>query len=424
MAEAMIIPYGGVGEVGGNKFLLVDGRARLLLDFGKCFAKWNRFYDFPFTMPGREREDFAELLSLGLIPEAKGFLKGLYTEGLPGRPVDRSKERRTEIQACLVSHVHSDHMGYLALLNRRIKAYVSEAAWRVARAYFEHATVRTVEDDISGFEAGDNVVAFRGDVTRLRGLPLPVTAIAVDHSVPGSYAFLVETSAGLIAYTGDIRWHGPYREGTDRFVKMARGADYLLCDSTHVDQGDVRGEMDVRELLGRAMETYGPLVVNVSSIDTDRISTIYEAAARLGRRVVLSIKIASALSRLDGLGIRNFPRLRDMLVYSRTKRAPYVWEVGFLGRPPRGYDSFEGYVEKLRSLEGKRAGRALKVVEREREYGRKYGGTLGPEDVLRRPNDYVLVTSFGSTAELRDIFRAGGPGCLRGGAYVQSASEP
>jgi len=31
--------YGGVGEVGGNKFLLEDGEMRLFLDFGITFGR-------------------------------------------------------------------------------------------------------------------------------------------------------------------------------------------------------------------------------------------------------------------------------------------------------------------------------------------------------------------------------------------------
>lgn len=187
MGKSAIIPFGGIGEIGGNKFLLIDGDSKLLLDFGKCFERWNRFYDYPFSVPGKGREDFLELLNLGLIPAAKESLEGVYTESLPHKPVSLSEEPITDIQACLFSHVHGDHTGYLALLNRRIKAYLSEAAWRITRTYHEHASARTVENDITGFDVGINVEAFRGKAAKMKGLDIPVTAVAVDHSVPGSY---------------------------------------------------------------------------------------------------------------------------------------------------------------------------------------------------------------------------------------------
>ncbi|MFQ6086062.1 MAG: MBL fold metallo-hydrolase [Candidatus Bathyarchaeia archaeon] len=423
MKETRIVPYAGVGEIGGNKILVVDKGAKILLDFGKPFSRWNRFYDFPFTVPGKEREDFLELLSLGLIPEPKGDLIGLYTERVPDRATDLSKEPPTDIAACLLSHVHGDHMGYLSLLNRRIRSYASEASWRITRTYYEHSSFKTVEGDIGGFERGVNVEAFRGSVTELKGLDLPAKAVAIDHSVPGAYAFLIEAEAGLIAYTGDIRWHGPYAEGTDRFVRRARGADYLLCDSTNVDLGDVTDEEDVEELLLRALNTYRGVIVNISSIDTDRINTIYRAAVRAGRKVVLNMRVATALARLDGLRIKNFPRLSDMFVYQREKPPYYAWEIGFLGRPPKKLASYEEYTRKLRQR-GEPYRERLKIIQTERKYGEKYAGSIIATEMLERPLDHVLVTSFGSTAELRDIFRLCGAGCLLGGVYIQSSSEP
>lgn len=83
------------------------------------------------------------------------------------------------------------------------------------------------------------------------------------------------------------------------------------------------------------METYKGLTINISSIDTDRINTIYKAASRAGRHVILSLKVATALARLDGLRIQNFPRLDDMFVYEKTKEPFRVWEMGFLRRPPK-----------------------------------------------------------------------------------------
>jgi ribonuclease J len=43
--------YGGVGEIGGNKFLLEHGDTRVFLDFGKSFSRENEYFDFPLTQP-------------------------------------------------------------------------------------------------------------------------------------------------------------------------------------------------------------------------------------------------------------------------------------------------------------------------------------------------------------------------------------
>lgn len=72
----------------------------------------------------------------------------------------------------------------------------------------------------------------------------------VDHSIPGAAAFAVETSAGWVAYTGDIRFHGARREDSRRLrEEWARmGIDLLLCEGTRLgDPGRTVGEDEVRE---------------------------------------------------------------------------------------------------------------------------------------------------------------------------------
>jgi ribonuclease J len=43
--------YGGVGEVGGNKFLVESKETSLFLDFGKNYAREKKFYEEPFLRP-------------------------------------------------------------------------------------------------------------------------------------------------------------------------------------------------------------------------------------------------------------------------------------------------------------------------------------------------------------------------------------
>jgi len=57
--------YGGVGEIGGNKILLEDAKARVFLDFGTNFEKERRFYDAPYLAPRNEEH----LLGLKILPD-------------------------------------------------------------------------------------------------------------------------------------------------------------------------------------------------------------------------------------------------------------------------------------------------------------------------------------------------------------------
>lgn len=84
--------YGGVGEVGGNMFLLRDGDTRVFLDFGMNYASRRNFYTWPALQPRDERG----LLNFGLIPNLTGIYK--YDE-----------KSEPSIDAVFLTHAHGDH---------------------------------------------------------------------------------------------------------------------------------------------------------------------------------------------------------------------------------------------------------------------------------------------------------------------------
>jgi ribonuclease J len=94
--------YGGVNEVGGNKFLLAYRDTQVFLDFGKSFERENKFFDFPLLQPFY----ISDLKKIQAIPD----LKGLYKDN-PGA---------SEVDGVLVTHPHVDHFGYISLLNGKI----------------------------------------------------------------------------------------------------------------------------------------------------------------------------------------------------------------------------------------------------------------------------------------------------------------
>nr|MDO8089785.1 MBL fold metallo-hydrolase [Candidatus Sigynarchaeota archaeon] len=63
--------YGGVGEVGGNMFLLRDGDTRIFLDFGVNYNERRKYYSWPALQP----RDHRGLLDFGLIPELSGVYR-------------------------------------------------------------------------------------------------------------------------------------------------------------------------------------------------------------------------------------------------------------------------------------------------------------------------------------------------------------
>ncbi|MGH2627727.1 MAG: hypothetical protein ACRDHY_13875, partial [Anaerolineales bacterium] len=66
--------YGGVDEIGGNKFLLEESGQRFLLDFGKAFDRYGQYFDGVF-IKDRLARGLLDPLALGLVPPLRGVLR-------------------------------------------------------------------------------------------------------------------------------------------------------------------------------------------------------------------------------------------------------------------------------------------------------------------------------------------------------------
>jgi ribonuclease J len=185
------VPLGGVGEIGGNKFLIQDGDTRILLDFGMSYADRRRFFSEPFLSPKTE----SEFLEFGMLPSLHGLCEFEGAEPSVG--------------AVFLSHSHGDHSGRISFLNRRIPVHCGETTASIIHSLYE-TRAKSIEANISGLK----FTAFRTGL-KVRVGPIEVEPIHVDHSVPAAYGFLVHTSEGTLAYTGDFRTHGTKPEMTE-----------------------------------------------------------------------------------------------------------------------------------------------------------------------------------------------------------------
>src|SRR5437870_4230922 len=133
---------GGIGEIGGNKFLVEDSDSRILLDFGMSLGARGQFFSEPFLSP-RDRQG---LVTLGILPD----IHGLYRD-----------EENPPIDAVVLSHAHIDHSMCISLLNRKIPVYCGETTLSILKTLSEMRP-RGFENDLEGiefktFRTGDNV---------------------------------------------------------------------------------------------------------------------------------------------------------------------------------------------------------------------------------------------------------------------------
>src|ERR1051325_8994094 len=76
--ETSITFYGGVHEIGGNKFLVEDRGTRIFLDFGMQMGKANLYFG-EFLQP-RNLNGMGDLFEFDLLPRLSGLYRQDYAK--------------------------------------------------------------------------------------------------------------------------------------------------------------------------------------------------------------------------------------------------------------------------------------------------------------------------------------------------------
>ena len=131
--------------------------------------------------------------------------------------------------------------------------------------------------------------------------PFTITPYLVDHSAFDAYAFLVEADGRRVFYSGDFRAHG--RKG--RLFDQLLGAppkdlDVLLMEASSLGRLGLETTFETEDALElRFAESFqttpGLAMVQASAQNIDRIVTIFRAAKRSRRRLVLDLYPAAIL---------------------------------------------------------------------------------------------------------------------------------
>ena len=299
--------YGGVDEIGGNKTLLKDRDTKVFFDFGMSFAMKKLFYSPPFLSPktGKSLQEF------GILPR----LDGVY----------KFDEKKPDIDAIFISHGHLDHSAYLSFVKREIPVYCGETTLTILRAQSEMRRA-DLEFDIEDL----SFKTFRTG-TKIHVDNLEVEPVHVDHSVPGAYGFVIQTSNGAVVYTGDFRQHGAKCEMTNDFIEKARDAEpaAVITEATNMTGASVSSEAEVENKLDSIVQQAdGIVLAEFANADVDRLNSFFRVAKKKQRCLAISQKQAYLLKALcDDKGL-NLPDLGDesILIFRKSKSTRYKWE--------------------------------------------------------------------------------------------------
>jgi len=166
---------------------------------------------------------------------------------------------------------------------------------------------------------------------------LTVEPIHVDHSVPGAYGFLIHTSNGTIAYTGDFRDHGAKPEMTQEFVEKAAESKpmAIVTEATNMTGATVSNEVEVEAKLDKiTKQVDGIVLAEFGYSDIDRLNTFYQIAKKHQRCLAVSLKQAYLLDALRNDVHLKVPALDDdgLLIFRKSKKRYDKWEQGLLER--------------------------------------------------------------------------------------------
>jgi ribonuclease J len=303
--------YGGINEIGGNKFLVEDKGTRIFLDFGMQMGKANNFYA-EFLQP-RAFNGMGDLFEFGLLPR----LDGVYRTDYSKHAGSDDYKKETAVDAVLLTHAHIDHAAYIHYLRPEIPIYCTEATKLIMQALQDtggHDEYITYKENFRIYENTKGEISRAKDdknrqvIKRQIQLMTPykkfnidsieVEPIPVDHSLPGVCGFVLHTSRGSVAYTADLRFHGRRKQESETFVEKCANSDvdHILCEGTRIEHNSSPTEFDVeKDVKDVVNSTKNLVVVSYPTRDLDRLLSFYLAAKQTNRILAIDLKQAYLL---------------------------------------------------------------------------------------------------------------------------------
>ena len=250
----------------------------------------------PLDAPEREHDD--------LLPQVSGF-----------RDPDES------LLGVVISHPHLDHYGLARNIRPEVPVYIGKAA---------HNILKAASPYVPNGHAFKNP-RFIGDRTPVEVGPFRITPYLVDHSAFDAYALLVEAEGKRLYYSGDFRTHGKKGKLMEAVIKQPpKNIDVLLMEGTTIGRTGVGEEFPTesdleKEFVQAFGETEGLHFVWTSSQNIDRVVTIFRAAKRTGRKLIIDLYAAVVL---EATGTDTIPQFKwsDVKLYIPQRQREFIKE--------------------------------------------------------------------------------------------------
>ena len=305
MSNIKLIALGGVRENGKNLYIAEVDESIFVLDVGLKYPE-NEQLGVDFVIPN----------------------------------MDYLFENKDRIAGVFLTHGHADAIGALPYLlaETKVPVFGSELTIELAKLFVKgNDTVKKFNDFHVIDE--DTEIDFGGTV---------VSFFKTTHSIPESLGIVLKTSEGNIVYTGDFKFDQTASQSyaTD-FARLAaigrEGVLALLSDSANADSSiQVASESEVgKEITDTIGDWNGRVIVAAVASNLSRIQQVFEAAARTGRRVVLTgfdieniVRTAIRLKKLSLVDERLLIKPKEMSKFEDHELI--ILETGRMGEPING----------------------------------------------------------------------------------------
>ncbi len=275
----LVIPLGGIGEIGLNMMALEWGEDLIVIDAGLMFPEEE--------MPGVDI----------VIPDLTYL-----------------KTQRDKIRGVVLTHGHEDHIGALPYLLREIQVPI----------YGTPLTLGLVAEKLKEYDLLSEAILITVKPRQIVKLGVfEVEFIQVTHSIVDGVGLGITTPVGRVVHTGDFKVDQTPVDGKlmdlQKFGEYGdRGTLVLMSDSTNSErEGYTLSEREV----GKAFEEIfsqapGRIILATFASHIHRIQQAVDVAVKTGKRVIINGK-----SMLDNTRI--------------------AIELGYLSIPPRTIASIE-----------------------------------------------------------------------------------